>query len=133
MRQILNFARVAALALLLAPFGAAAQQANTTEQEIITGIGQCLVQGLPEDWVAAHMIVELPSPGAVTGNVRYVVARKGAEDKLESFTPCDTDMPARMLVELRDKQPPERQGWTSARLVVERDGSFRVNYDFPPK
>lgn len=133
MAQILHFARLAAAALLLAPFGAAGQQADTTEQETITGIGRCLVQGLPDDWVAAHMIVELPSPGASTGNVRYVVARKGAEDKLEPFTPCDTDMPARMLVELRDKQPIERQGWTSARLVVERDGAFRLNYDFPKR
>ncbi len=133
MAQILNLARVAALALLLAPFGAGAQQADTAEQETVTGIGQCLVQGLPDDWVAAHMIVDLPSPGASTGKVRYLVARKGAEDNLESFTPCDTDMPARMLVELRDKQPLERQGWTSVRLVVERDGAFRLNYDFPPK
>lgn len=133
MAQILNFARFAALALLLAPFGAGAQQANTAEQESITGIGQCLVQGLPEDWVAAHMIIDLPSPGAGTGKVRYLVARKGAEDKLEDFTPCDTEMPARMLIELRGKQPIERRGWTSVRLVIERDGAFRLNYDFPPK
>jgi hypothetical protein len=131
MRQFMNCARLAAFLALLAPFFAAGQEANTTEQEAITQIAQCMVEGLPDDWVAAHMVVELASPGAGTGGVRYLVARKGAEDQLEAFMPCDTEKPARMLVALRERQPQDRQGWTSARLVVERDGSFRVNYGFP--
>ena len=131
MAQVSNFARFAAAALLLAPFFAGAQPANPTEQETITQIAQCMVEGLPDDWVAAHMVVELASPGASTGGVRYLVARKDAEDKLEPFTPCDTSKPAQMLIDLRANQPRDRQGWTSARLVVERDGTFRLNYDFP--
>lgn len=130
MAQLLNFARLAALAVLLAPLGAPAQEANDAEKEVVTQIAQCLVEGLPDDWVAAHMVVELPSAGASTGGVRYLVARKHAEDHLETFTPCDTAKPAQMLVDLRASQPRDRRGWTSARLVVERDGSFRLNYDF---
>jgi len=131
MAQVLNFARLAALAALLAPFGAPAQEASEAEREAITQIAQCMVAGLPDDWVAAHMVVELPSPGAGTGGVRYLVARKDAEDKLEAFTPCDTSKPAHTLIDLRESQPRERQGWISARLVFERDGSFRLNYGFP--
>ncbi len=131
MAQIPNCARLAAFLALLAPFSAGAQEANPTERETVTHIAQCLVEGLPDDWVAAHMVVELRSPGAATGGVRYLVARKDAEDKPEPFTPCDTSKPAQMLVDLRASQPRERQGWSSARLVVERDGSFRLNYDFP--
>lgn len=131
MPQLLNCARLAAFLALLAAFSAGAQEASPTEREAITQIAQCLVEGLPDDWVAAHMVVELPTPGASTGGVRYLVARKGAEDQFEAFTPCDTSKPAEMLIDLRASQPRERRGWTSARLVVERDGSFRLNYDFP--
>ena len=77
------------------------------------------------------MVVELSRPGESTGDVRYLVARDSMGDKLEPFTPCDTDLPARILVDLRGAQPAERRGWTAARLVVERDGRFRLNYDFP--
>ncbi len=131
MARLLNCARLAGFLALLVPFWAAGQEANLTEREAVTEIAQCMVKGLPDDWVAAHMVVELRTPGASTGGVRYLVARKDAEDKLEPFTPCDTSKPAQMLIDLRASQPRERQGWTSARLVVERDGSFRLNYDFP--
>ena len=119
--------------ILLAARGAFAQEANRIEMDTINEIAQCLVAGLPEDWVSAHMRVQLPNPGAITGGVSYLVARKDAEEKLEPFTPCDTDEPANLLIGLRATQPPERSGWTVARLVIERDGNFRLNYDFPPK
>jgi hypothetical protein len=79
------------------------------------------------------MIVDLATPGDATGKVRYLVFRKDAADKPESFTPCDTDGPPTALIGLREQEPVERRGWTTARLVLERDGSFRLNYDFPPK
>ena len=121
---------LAAAALL--PFHpVAAQEANQNEARAVTEIARCMAQGLPENWVSAQMVVELAHPGESTGAVRYLVARKDAEEKLEPFTPCDTDLPASILVGLRGVQPAERQGWTSARLVVARDGSFRLNYEFP--
>jgi hypothetical protein len=126
-----HFLLAAFASALLAALPASAQEANPNEMQAITEIAQCMVEGLPDDWVAAHMLVELLAPGDSTGGVRYLVARKDAEDKLEPFTPCDTDKPAKMLVRLRDLQPPERRRWISARLVVERDGTFRVNYEFP--
>jgi hypothetical protein len=99
--------------------------------QAVTEIARCLAQGLPENWASAHVFVQLERPGESTGGVRYLVARENAGDTLEPFTPCDTDLPAQILVELRGGQPAERRGWTSARLVIERDGSFRLNYDFP--
>jgi hypothetical protein len=101
--------------------------------ETITEIFRCMAQGLPEDWVSADMIVELEHPGDSTGKVRYRVFRKDATDTPESFTPCNTDGPPKALIGLRQQEPQERQGWTTARLVLERDGNFRLNYDFPPK
>jgi hypothetical protein len=125
---------LAAVAVALAPFHASrAQEANATQMETITEIFRCLAQGLPQDFESAHMIVELEHPGDSTGKVRYLVFRKDAADKPESFTPCDTDAPPRALIGLREQEPAERRGWTTARLVLERDGNFRLNYDFPPK
>ena len=128
MRRFVVAAAAAALSPLSAVF---AQEANQNEMQAVSEIAQCLAQGLPENWVSAHMLVQLPGPGESTGGVRYLVARSDAEDKLEPFTPCDTDLPADILVGLRGAQPAERRDWTSARLVIERDGSFRLNYDFP--
>lgn len=103
------------------------------QMDTITEIFRCMARGLPQDWASAHMIVELTHPGDSTGKVRYLVFRKDAPDKPEGFTPCDTDGPPKALIGLRDLEPVARRGWTTARLVLEPDGSFRLNYDFPPK
>jgi hypothetical protein len=115
----------------LAPATALAQQASRTEVDAMTEIAQCLAEGLPADWRQAHMIVELPEPGASSGNVQYLVARGEIKDKLEPFTPCDVGKPARALIDMRQSQPSERRGWTTARVVLNPDGSFELNYDFP--
>ena len=130
MRRLLLAAALAALV----PFHAAvAQEANATQMEVIGEIARCMAQGLPQDWASAHMIVDLERPGDSTGKVRYLAFRKQAEDKPEFFTPCDTDGPPQALIALREQEPVERRGWTTARLVFERDGTFRLNYDFPAK
>lgn len=130
MRRLLLAAVVAALV----PFHAAlAQEANATQMETISEIFRCMAQGLPQDWASAHMIVDLERAGDSTGKVRYVAFRKDAADKPEFFTPCDTDGPPKALMSLREQEPVERRGWTTARLVFERDGNFRLNYDFPAK
>ena len=119
---------LAGLALIVSLSGAMGQQANPTELEIVTDIAKCLVRGLPQDWVSAQMEFSLDSPGASRGNVFYQMARKGAEDKLESFTPCDPEIPPNLLLRLRGTQ--EKQDWRVARLAVARDGSFRLNYEY---
>jgi hypothetical protein len=111
-----------------AAFGQAASQAET---EAISAIGECLLEGLPSDWRLAQMIVELPEPLAATGSAQYLVARGEIKDRLEPFTPCDVRKPARTLIEIRERQPPERRGWTAARLVLHPDGRFELNYDYP--
>jgi hypothetical protein len=117
---------------VLLPFHSSlAQEANKTQIETITEIAKCMAQGLPDDWVTAYLIVDLEKPGDSTGKVRYLVARKSTEASPEPFTPCDTDRPPVALIGLRMLEPAERRGWISARLILERDGNFRLNYDFP--
>ena len=122
-----------ALLALLAPLRGPAQEASKHETRVVQTIVECLTAGLPEDWVRAEMTVELAKPGASTGDVLYLVARKDAEDKLEPFTPCDFRKPARTLLETRKSQPKARQGWTGAKLVLQRDGKFALNYEYPKK
>jgi hypothetical protein len=121
----------AALLLVVLTHAASAQQAAPREVESVAEIAQCLLQGLPDDWLRAVMEVTLKAPGDSTGAVRYGVARQGAEGELEDFSPCDTRRPAAVLVAMRAHQAAERRGWTTARLTLERDGSFRLDYDFP--
>ena len=129
MRHLLR--RLPLLAALAVSLPALGQQANQDETQAINEIAQCLVEGLPSDWAVAHMVVELARPGAETGGVRYLVSRQDATDKFEPFNPCDTDRPPKLLISLRDQQPQERRGWSAARLIVQRDGNFRLNYDYP--
>jgi hypothetical protein len=123
---------VTILALLVAGAAAAEQQqVSEDEANAVSAIFTCLSAGLPNDWARARMIVELEQPGATTGNVRYLVSREGAGDKSEDLVPCDAAMPARMLIELRQSQAPDRRGWKGAQLEVLRNGAFRLNYDYP--
>ena len=127
MRRLLLAAVCTALFAL--PLGA--QEANRAETQAVNEIVQCLVEGLPSEWVSAHMVVELATPGGSTGGVRYLFSKKEGGGELEPFTPCDSQTPANILIELRRSQSYERRNWTGARLVLQRDGSFRLNYDFP--
>jgi hypothetical protein len=109
-----------------------AQGASREEVRAVEEIGECLLEGLPQDWRIAHVIVELAEPGADTGRVQYLVGREDAPDnELEPFTPCDTRQPARRLLEVRKEQPADRRGWTTARLVINAYGEFSLTYDYP--
>ena len=121
---------LAALALA-APGMLCAQEASKKEAAAVQSIVECLIPGLPEDWQRAEMTVELPKPGAQTGDVAYLVVRSGAEDKPEPFTPCDVRKPPRTLLDARKAQAAARRGWTRAQLVLQRDGKFGVTYEYP--
>lgn len=123
---------LAVLALAL-PASLCAQEASKQDTRVVQSIVECLVQGLPEDWVRAEMTVELATPGAQTGDVEYTVVRRGAEEHRESFTPCDLRKPPRTLLDARKSQPPAKRGWTRAQLVLQRDGKFGLNYQYPKK
>jgi hypothetical protein len=127
----MNSLRHAALIILfLAPAWAWGQAASKAEQDVVLEIAQCIVEGAPEDWTRLTMVVDLDKPGADTGGVRYLVTRSSSEEPV-SYLPCDQARPARLLIESRGQLAPERQGWTGARLVLQRDGRFSLNYDYP--
>jgi hypothetical protein len=106
------------------------QLASPEENRAMDSIVPCLVAGLPEDWHAAIMDVNLEKPLDETGGARYVVAR-GEPEVTEPFTPCDPEQPAQVLIEARKLQPEARRGWTGVRIVLFRDGRFGMRYSYP--
>ena len=122
--------RAIILLAALAPLAASAQQLSEQETNIVESIAQCMAAGLPEDWQRAEMTVVLPQAGASGGEVTYRVSR-GAEGRPVPFRPCDDRKPAQALVEMRRLQAPELAAWSSARLVIHREGKFDLKYDYP--
>jgi len=110
---------------------AEAQTASPAENEAVSGMAPCLVQGLPDDWVRIYMVVELARPGDESGGVRYLVSRRDTPDQAEPYTPCDIRAPARALLDVRAQQSPERSRWTGARLVLHPSGNFELRFDYP--
>jgi len=130
MRDLLTAACAAAALVLAAPGAALAQAASAAETGAVQSIVECLGPGLPAEFKRAEMIVELAKPGDRTGDVQYVLVR-GEPEQLQSFTPCDVKKPARLLLELRERLPVKRRGWNKAHLVVQPDGKFSLNYEYP--
>lgn len=123
--------RVLIMLLSLACTAAGAQQASQSETNAVVRIAECIAEGAPHDWTRLFMVVELAEPGAETGQVRYLAARASDPEALVAYVPCDTAKPARILLEARKHLPPERKGWTGARLTLENSGKFGINYDYP--
>lgn len=119
-----------AAAMTAAPATGFSQTASQMETEVAQQIAQCMVQGPPADWERLYMIVELPEPGAPSGRVRYMAQGDFSPDPV-AYTPCDPQVPAKLLMQARESQAPERRGWTGARLTIQRSGRFDLNYDYP--
>jgi hypothetical protein len=130
MRNLLMACCAAAAGVLAVPGSALAQAASAAETGAVQSIVECLGQGLPAEFKRAEMIVELATPGAKTGDVQYVLVR-GEPEQLQSFTPCDLKKPARLMLELRERLAVKRRGWIKAHLVVQPDGKFSLNYEYP--
>lgn len=121
---------VIALGTLALP--AEAQQATDAQTKVLLEIAKCLAAGLPENWEAAEMLVELKKPGAETGDVRFLVRRRLSGGQYEPFRPCDERQAAQALVrDFRKLQTAKQRNWKGARFVIHRDGKFDLTFDYP--
>ena len=119
-----------AVAMTAAPAIGFGQTASKAEAQAAQEIAKCMVQNAPTDWRKLFMIIELPEPNAPAGRVRYMATRDFSPDPA-AYTPCDPQLPAKLLMDAREAQPAERRGWTGARLIISSDGRFDLNYDYP--
>src|SRR6185503_11819514 len=102
--------------------------ASDRENRAVADMVDCLVAGLPQDWYAAAMQINLDKPMDKTGAVRYLVSRDDKIAPSEPFQPCDVKKPPQVLLELRDSLPKDRRGWIGAEVRVLRDGRFGIRY-----
>ena len=119
-----------AISMTAAPAIGFGQTASKAEAQVAQEIAKCMVQNAPTDWRKLFMIIELPEPNAPAGRVRYIATRDFSPDPA-AYTPCDPQLPAKLLMDAREAQPAERRGWTGARLTISSDGRFDLNYDYP--
>lgn len=119
-----------AVSMTAAPAIGFGQTASKAEAQVAQEIAKCMVETAPNDWRKLFMIIELPEPGAPSGRVRYMATRDFSPDPV-AYTPCDPQVPAKLLMDSRETQPAERRGWTGARFTISSDGRFDLNYDYP--
>ena len=118
-----------ALCLALAPLAAAAQKADAAQTEAISAAAECLALGLPKQWKELQVTIELRTPLADTGVVRYTVTLP--DDRIDTFEPCDPNLPPVKLLALRDSMPEKDRGWTKLILSMRPDAGFDLKYEYP--
>jgi hypothetical protein len=96
--------------------------AKTVEQ-----IFSCLAPGLPQDWKRTWVVVT-SAANSVTAKF-YATTSLRREDG-EEFVPCNAQEITRRITGLNDALPPEQRGWTSARLTIDSEGAYELNYDY---
>ena len=113
---------VAAIAPAAAPFIAPKLDAKLVEQ-----IFSCLAPGLPQDWKRTWVVVT----GAETAvAAKFYVTSSYRDEDAEEFVPCNVQEIARRIARLSDALPPEQRRWRSARLAIDSEGVYEINYDY---
>jgi hypothetical protein len=105
--------------------------ASESETRAVADMVDCLVAGLPEDWYAASMQINLDKPMDKTGAVRYLMSRDEQIAPAEPFQPCDVKKPPQLLLGLRDSLPKDKRGWIGAEVRILRDGRYGIRYGYP--
>ncbi len=96
------------------------------DAKLVEQIFSCLAPGLPSDWKRTWVVVS--AEAAVTA--KFYVTTSYRDEDAEEFTPCNVPEVARRIAGLSDLLPPEQRRWKSARLVIDNEGAFALNYDY---
>jgi hypothetical protein len=91
--------------------------AKTVEQ-----IFSCLAPGLPSDWKRTWVVVT-NSGAALSAKFYYTSSLRDADG--EEFTPCNAQEVTRRIVSLGEA----RASWRSARLAIDSEGAYKLDYD----
>jgi hypothetical protein len=84
-----------------------------------------LAPGLPSDWQKTWVVVSAVPSGAA----KFYVTSSYRDEDAEEFTPCNAAEVAHRIASLSDASPLEQRRWTSARLLIDNEGGFALNYD----
>jgi hypothetical protein len=112
-----------------APSSSAARApAARPDARAIEMIFACLSPGLPNDWKKAWIV--LSGADHAKAEAKFFFTDKAADDRGEPFVPCSAKEVADRVVAFDALLPPERRGWTGARLLINADGEFDLKYDY---
>ena len=112
---------------------AKAEDNAPTMDTVVQDIANCVLAGLPKEWVLAQ--VEVTEIGR-DGKQREFEAKysySGADGKGAVFTPCDLKEPAQNIYQLNAALEPDKRDWIKATLVLSNEGKFELQYDYPKK
>ncbi len=94
---------------------------------MVEQIFSCLAPGLPSDWKRTWVVVSNVA-GATTAKFYFSVTLR--EEDAEELVPCNAQEITRRITSLSAALPADQQGWKSARLSIDNEGAFALNYDF---
>lgn len=92
---------------------------------MVEQIFSCLAPGLPSDWKKTWVVVNADATAAA----KFYVTTSYRDEDAEEFTPCNAAEVARRIASLSDVLPLEQRRWKSARLQIDNEGGFALNYD----
>ena len=93
---------------------------------MVEQIFSCLAPGLPQDWKRTWVVVS--AEAAVTP--KFYVTTSFRDEDAEEFMPCNAPEVARRIAGLSESLPLAQRRWKSARLVIDNEGEFALNYDY---
>ena len=100
---------------------------------MIENIFACLAPGLPQDWKKTWVVVTTVEAAAGKErqyNAKFFYTNSFGDDEGDEFVPCNAQEVSRRITGLSEGLPPERRGWTTARLVIDNEGEFELKYDY---
>ncbi len=103
---------------------------ETTLEDVIQEIANCMVPRLPAGWQLAQLeVTELSREG----KKREFEAKYSYADSKgmgTAFTPCDQREPALNLYKLNAALDPDKRNWIRATLLISPEGKFELQYDY---
>lgn len=133
-RPIVDLSRPApapAVVASAAPASAAAKPAagGKPDPRLIENIFACLSPGLPNEWKKAWIVLAEPGPDRKL-DAKFFYAVSAADEKGETFVPCNAKAVADSVYGLNDLLAPEQRRWRAARLVITSEGDYELKYDY---
>ena len=89
-------------------------------------IFSCLAPGLPSEWKRTWVVVSAET----AATAKFYVTTSYRDEDAEEFIPCNVPEVARRIAGLSGSLPLEQRNWKSARLMIDNEGGFALNYDY---
>jgi hypothetical protein len=111
----------------IAAVAPAAPAAPKLDARTVEQIFSCLAPGLPQDWKRTWVVVTA-AEGAMAA--KFFVTSTFRDEDAEEFVPCNPQELTRRIAGLSDALPPEQRRWKSARLAIDTEGDYELQYDY---